>query len=230
MSAKPDIFSDQIVDNSPEYRLAVYEAAIRYNLPIQTKYLYRDFAISCRTISWYDFTDPKEQSIWDWQEYHFRVNPSARAQYEQAIKSISANCDLINKVCDKIISSLEKETETDRLSQIIAPGHNPNSLTVAQVGKGYRLLDKDEIKGIYRSYLQIERFSNAHRTNLSREALAALDTRKTVPVAWNGLPDVFWIRSRLSSDDNNSTLVTSACALYIWSADCVNWKPFIWTV
>lgn len=78
----------------------------------------------------------------------------------------------------------------------IAPGHNPKNLTVAQVGEGYRLLDRDEIgQGLdSRSLKEIEAWmasywdsagwagygwagacaSNVYRTKLSRKELARL--------------------------------------------------------
>lgn len=87
----------------------------------------------------------------------------------------------------------------------IAPGHNPKNLTVAQVGEGYRLLDRDEIgQGLdSRSLKEIEAWmasywdssgwagygwagacaSNVYRTKLSRKELARLRESALKPKA-----------------------------------------------
>lgn len=100
-----------------------------------------------------------------------------------------------------------------RLSPI-APGHNPDKLTVSQVGEGWRLLDGDEIKSRRIDTLKIERWflgrwdegvecsgvSNmvTYRTRLSRAELAALDAPPwTMPKAPEGHE---WHRTDFTAD------------------------------
>lgn len=78
-----------------------------------------------------------------------------------------------------------------RPDELIAPGHNPDKLTIEQVGEGWRLLDEDEIKR-RQTTISIQYWDSLHafwsglsqegrdanltyRTKLSRAELAALD-------------------------------------------------------
>lgn len=103
--------------------------------------------------------------------------------------------------CDGVIGGFacdyaDRKTRTRRPlpGQEIAPGHNPDNLTVAQVGDGYRLIDEDEKRARKdrKALHQIECWRNGewnrlwtgddmyltYRTRLTREALAALDKPK----------------------------------------------------
>lgn len=82
----------------------------------------------------------------------------------------------------------------------IAPGHNPDGLTVAQVGDGYRLLDEDEVDERWKGtpvHREIEAWFPwwwwdsgwrgetkriTYRTKLSREELARLREAKPEPI------------------------------------------------
>ncbi len=94
---------------------------------------------------------------------------------------------------DQAIALLQSALHVPAPVSPIAPGHNPDNLSVEQVGEGWRLLDGDEIKN---RWLECERWQldtsdmeNRHwgsgnfwtnrtatyRTRLSRSELAALD-------------------------------------------------------
>lgn len=96
----------------------------------------------------------------------------------------------------------------------IAPGHNADQLTNAQIDEGYRLLDADEIKD-RAANMRIEVWQwwpaqtscwvagtygnnaeHTYRTRLSRAELAALDAPKIqhVPMRSEDFPPAVWIR------------------------------------
>lgn len=108
----------------------------------------------------------------------------------------------------------------------IAPGHNPDKLTVNQIPPGHRLLDPDEIKK--RISLKNQKISkwirknqnwnehyagccedNTYCTPHSREHLAALDNPPKQPLTIEDFPPgfVYWIRHD-SWKQNIRTLIT----------------------
>lgn len=114
----------------------------------------------------------------------------------------------------------------------IAPGHNPDKLTIDQVEThlGWRLLDFDELKDRTRDYNEIQAwrrtnkqwntigFKGCHpnltyRTKLTREQLAALDNppppKQHLPLGPEDFPpgNIFWLRHK-DWNTNTRTMVT----------------------
>lgn len=121
------------------------------------------------------------------------------------LHNIKADPDLFAKFYASALEDAEKALLALTPVDPIAPGHNPDKLTVSQVGEGWRLLDEDEIHG-RRSTRSIQSWDTlgdnawdeetgsvgnyppyTYRTRLSREALAALNAPKkpawSMPVA-----------------------------------------------
>lgn len=219
-----DIFAEN-PDCTPQYMLAVMEAAIWHGMPVQL--------LSCpsgRQLTWINDLNPDWQWMSGYVIRRFRINPSARAQRQKVLDG-------------------QKATQ-------FAPGHNPDSLTVSQVGHKWRLLERDEIKERQWVYAQIEKWRqcawscpqagedphSTYRTRLSCAELAALDNPKTVPLTEADLPGVFWVRTSCSprmylpssvqfdglsiKDGPLLTWATLSYGNWSWSFDRRTWYPF----